>query len=572
MSPGFAGAVGVPLEIGTSMKQQLAVAIALAACSLVLASSSPAAPDDVYDLEETAGECLLHRELSPERLLRRLSLDLRGRVPLYEEYALVENESGVPEDVIDDFLESDGFRHVMRRYHELLLWPNPTNVILLTNNFSLQAVGNQFGNPYHIGSTTKRIVFRGGNGSHSCQLVHQDALGWNADGTPMCQAMGNDNIGPYCQEGYVDVHPYWEADPNATVKVCAFDAQETASYNYKGNQLSCGQRYAANEAVCGCGPNLRHCLLGSLQGDITSQWRAQFLRLVDDYTDGSRDYTEMLTTKRGYTNGRIEFHRKYLAPQTGYSYTYTEPGGSDPPPAEDPDWHDLSWTEVERGVDHSGILTLPGYTLRFQTNRSRANRFRTVFAGQYFQPPQPESSGCDPEATDLTTRCTCRKCHSVLEPLAAHFGVITQAGSTPLTDFIESFDSEDECNNGGLEPDTSFCSRFYKRVRDEVDPDISSWKLEALEFADAAHPEIQTNYDQGPAGIVSWAQESGLLYRATVQNMFRFLMKREMILTPSGADSEAALLEELSAEFASHDNLKELVKRIVQLPQYRRMP
>lgn len=68
------------------------------------------------------------------------------------------------------------------------------------------------------------------------------------------------------------------------------------------------------------------------------------------------------------------------------------------------------------------------------------------------------------------------------------------------------------------------------------------------------------------------AIESGLLYRATVRNMFQFLMKRKMNLSPTGADSEAVLLDELSAEFASDDNLKQLVKRIVLLPQYRRMP
>jgi len=553
------------------MKKTTGLAIAFVACCLITTSASQAAPND-----ESAEQCLLHRELSPERLLRRLSLDLRGRVPIYEEYALVEGASeaagGVPEEVVDGFLDSDGYRLMMRRYHEQLLWPNPTNVILVTNNFGLQVVGNQFGNPYYIGSTTKRIVFRGGNGSHGCQLVHQDSIGWNQDGTPVCPHIGNDNVGPYCQEGYVDVHPYWEADPNVTVKVCAFDAQQTTSYDYGGNQLPCSQRYAVDEVECGCGPNLRHCFSGNLQSDITSQWRAQFLRLVDDYTDGSRPYTEMLTTKRAYTNGRLEFHRKYLAAQIGYFYTYVEPGDSDPPTTADPDWHDLSWAEVSRGEGHSGILTLPAYTLRFQTNRSRANRFRIVFAGQYFQPPQPEVSGCDPEATDLTARCTCRHCHSVLEPLAAHFGVIAQAGSTPITHFAESFDSEDDCNAATIEPDSTFCSRFYRRVRDDVDPDISTWKLEALEFADADHPEIQTNYDTGPAGIASWAQQSGLLYRATVQNMFRFLMKRDMNLSPSGADSEIQLLDELSAEFASHDNLKELVKSIVQLPQYRRMP
>ena len=45
-----------------------------------------------------------------------------------------------------------------------------------------------------------------------------------------------------------------------------------------------------------------------------------------------------------------------------------------------------------------------------------------------------------------------------------------------------------------------------------------------------------------------------------------------MNLEPSDPLSEVDLLDELAAEFEGHDNFKLLVKRIVQLPQYRRMP
>ena len=45
-----------------------------------------------------------------------------------------------------------------------------------------------------------------------------------------------------------------------------------------------------------------------------------------------------------------------------------------------------------------------------------------------------------------------------------------------------------------------------------------------------------------------------------------------MILDPSVAHSETALLEELAAEFQAHDDFKKLVKRLVMLPQYRRTP
>ena len=86
------------------------------------------------------------------------------------------------------------------------------------------------------------------------------------------------------------------------------------------------------------------------------------------------------------------------------------------------------------------------------------------------------------------------------------------------------------------------------------------------------HPDIGDHFDAGPAGIVEWAISSGLLHRATVTNLFEFLLKRDMNLDPSDPLSEVDLLSELTAEFESQDNFKQLVKRIVQLPQYRRMP
>lgn len=517
-------------------------------------------------------QCRLHQELSPERLLRRLSIDLRGQVPSFEDYALVEGRSDVPEAAIDGMLASDGFRKVMRRYHELLLWPNPYGARMITQNFVLSTISMGGISHYFIPSVSRATAFRGGDGSHRCQDVHQDVLGWNADGSPVCQAKGVDNLGAYCQEGYVDVHPYWEANPSTTIRVCAFDAQTTETYDFNGKATPCNQRFSNNEKECGCGPNLRFCMRYNNERDVWTEWREQLLRLVDDYTDGTRPYGEMLTTQRSYTNGRLDFQRKYFSAQTTYPRVYTQLGKADAPLMQNPQWFDTQWVEVMREKPHAGILTLPAFLLRFQTNRGRANRFRIVFTGQYFQPPKPETEDCLEDGNDLTKRCTCRKCHSVLEPLAAHFGNFAEAGSTPLDGFATSYPSSTACREGDVEPNTGFCNRFYAMVRDVKDPDIKLWKLLALEWADSEHPKVQENFDSGPAGIVAWAKASGAFYRATVKNLFKFLMKREMILTPGAADSEDQLLEQLSSEFQAHESIKELTKSIVQLPQYRRMP
>jgi hypothetical protein len=83
---------------------------------------------------------------------------------------------------------------------------------------------------------------------------------------------------------------------------------------------------------------------------------------------------------------------------------------------------------------------------------------------------------------------------------------------------------------------------------------------------------VKENFDAGPIGIANWAIDSGQFARATVKNLFRFLFHRDFVVDPSSGGSEAALLEELTQEFIAHDDFKRLAKRLVSLPQYRRMP
>ena len=73
---------------------------------------------------EESEECSQPQELDRYHLLRRLSLDLTHQVPSYEDYLALDGVSEVPEKTIDDYLASDRFRIVARRFHEKLLWPN----------------------------------------------------------------------------------------------------------------------------------------------------------------------------------------------------------------------------------------------------------------------------------------------------------------------------------------------------------------------------------------------------------------------------------------------------------------
>ena len=51
--------------------------------------------------------------------------------------------------------------------------------------------------------------------------------------------------------------------------------------------------------------------------------------------------------------------------------------------------------------------------------------------------------GADGE--DLTQRCTCRSCHRELEPLAAHWGQLAEAGLTALTDLARFPRVREDC-------------------------------------------------------------------------------------------------------------------------------
>ena len=521
----------------------------------------------------------MHREVPVERLLRRLSIDLRGTVPDVAEYDAVAGKASLPDEVIQGYLDSDEFRIQMRRYHEDLLWTNPSAVLGEVGFALSSATIGTAGTVYFVSSTTKRKLFRGGDGTHNCQDKPQSALGYDANGMPIAEPMGVDGTGPYFAEGWVAVHPYWDANPGASIKVCAFDAQETETYtlpagNVDAGTHTCDDLFAVSKAAsCGCGPNLTYCMLTSaVQSTVLSSMREQLLRLVDDHTSGALPYSELLTTKRSWINGPLVHYFTYLAPRQSLARTQNWHSAADGPLPAMPFIEKDKWVEVKREDPHSGILTLPAYLLRFQTNRGRANRYRIAFEGQYFEPPAATDTGCNKEGEDLTQRCVCRNCHIALEPLAAHFGQFVEAGTTALRDFTREFATFKSCQQSGPLLSTAWCDRYYAPAPDAVDPDIRPYRLKALRFADKDHETIQPNFDGGPVELAKADIASGVFHQVATRHMFELLMKREPNLDATSADYEGEMLDEIAKEFASHDNLKLLVTRLVKLPMYRRMP
>jgi hypothetical protein len=112
----------------------------------------------------------LHVALSPERQLRRLSLDLRAGVPSVDEDEGVEGKEEMPEESIDAYVASDGFRLQARRLHEQLLWSNPSGVRI--SSAPMKIMNRPFeGTTLEIWAQCAGApqVYRGGDGSHICQ-------------------------------------------------------------------------------------------------------------------------------------------------------------------------------------------------------------------------------------------------------------------------------------------------------------------------------------------------------------------------------------------------------------------
>lgn len=509
---------------------------------------------------EPPPECARSQELDKYQLLRRLSLDLRHRLPSYEEYRALDAEEGVPDTVVDDYLESDEFRVVMRRFHESLLWPNVSTVALNNQNSGLNKNDHDV---FRLAAGGRQRAYRGVNPS-TCGDFEQ--TNFDGQGRPVPRAPTDDV--PYEQEGWVEVAPYW--DPANPIRVCAFDAQTaTEGPGNGGRTVACNGPDAQQSAECGCGPNLRWCYgpRAQVADVIWSSMREQLLRLVDDVTVGGRPYSELLTARRTHVNGPLLFWWKNLANMVALNRTYNPLGDGELPGSGEPDWTQASWSTIDREGPQAGVLTLPAYALRFQTNRGRANRFRIVFTGQYFVPPSNlDDVDCDDLAEDLTQRCNCRTCHQVLEPIAAHFGAFAEAGTALITDREKFPLFNESCIGRG----DATCNRFW--ITDPTRHNAGA--LAPYQFADIdddLHRQILENLESGPPGLVARVLEDGTFASATVRNLFHTLMAREMTLDPLADEGEIDLLAELTDELRESDDIRALVKRLVTLPQYRRV-
>ena len=467
---------------------------------------------------------------------RAVSLDIRGVVPTAEELTAIERAGELDDTTLDAWLASDAFVEIAVERHRERFW-NQLELTLLNNRRIARRSGTYFLPP-------RARFLRGAPqvhcGTHEAETDESNRpLTWvdNGDGT--------------ISEGWVWVTPYW--DPSTQVQVCAFDAQ-TVPVSPSGTD--CSTEAAHRDAGCGCGPGLIWCMTPAVELEIEAALAADIDERIRTLLATDAPYSSLLTSSDLYVNGASTHFFRHLAPFRTRDY-------DSPVPVEDLPDIDFSSTEmvpVPLGDHHAGALTAPGWLLRHQTNRGRANRFYGGFLCKEFLP----TSGGDDAAisTDLPTpdlqvRDGCLDCHARLEPWAAYWGRWAEAGSRHLS--AETHPSYNaECaicdNSGNACPD--ICDDHYITEASHEDEEsfIGTFSTYAFLFdEDASHP------DEGPGAWVDRAVADGSLAACAVDSASGWLLAD----TPTDADAEA-----WAAAFSGDESYRSLVRRVITSESY----
>ena len=479
--------------------------------------------------------------------MRSISLDVRGVIPSVEELQTA-SADGVPDAVLDAWLDTPEFTNQVVKHHRSLFWNNVSNVDLIDNDSRLSEIGDVY-----FVDDDPSLVRRGVNDGHCGDFEAT----FDAFGRPI------ETVGPggVMQEGWVWVTPYW--DPSTPIKVCADDA---ATVEFTQSGTDCKTRAWEDDPECGCGPNLQWCRINGIEQVIDAAFATDLDLRVARLMDEDLSYIDLFTDDVGFVNGPMVHFYKH---QTGKpDDVFFAPGQVDVDRLPDLAFTDAeTFVAVELGEGHAGALTSPSWLLRFQTNRARANRFYNSFLCQPFSPPDGGLTDLDdPNPTlDLTARAGCQYCHALLEPAAAHWGRWPEAGGGYLDPVsFPAFDPACEaCAIQGGDCSAE-CDRLY--LSDPLSAeqyDYLGWLL-AYEFLEERHA---ANVEQGPELLVNDTVADGRLPSCVATRTAEWLMGREM------TEADQPWIDGLADEFVGADyDYKHLVKQIVRSDNYRRVP
>lgn len=511
----------------------LAVVAALVPLSTVPADSPPWCPPEAV-------------EPDPVRVFRALSLDLRGTIPTIEEYEALGDDGNIPDAMIDAWLESEEFVQRVVHRHGELLWPNVENVSLTSGRGTL---GTSFGSAA-LWSPQAATTYRGDR-----VPCLDEPASFDAQGRPIATEQDDGTF----REGWVEVVPYWA--PDAPVRVCAYEAQDQ---EVAPSGRVCSTGTVLTDLGCGCGPDLNFCRRGTSELPIRASFGTDLDLRVADVIRRDASYLELFQGQTAYVNGPQVHFWEHQSSLDGPMEMALTPFPRELLP-------DLDYTDVDTWVDlplsdaHAGILTAPGYLLRFQTQRGRANRFYNAFLCQPFQPPSgglPAESGEAPPL-DLQVRDGCKYCHALLEPAAAHWGRWTPGGAGYLDP--ETFPAvREDCvacaEAGNCSGECREHYLFSALVPEQV-PFLGM--LQAYEFR---RPEHEGHVERGPRALLGQAVADGRFTNCTARTTAAWLLGRDPV------PEEEAWIADLEREFvAGGFSYRALVRAIITSPVYGRV-
>jgi hypothetical protein len=535
-------------------------------------------------------------ELRGARLVRRTSLDLRNVIPTPEEMRSHQTPDGqVDPAQLERYLASDGFLEVMRNHHADLLWPNLNLAQVIENPFFIipffdpqdpRPVNER--QPLFWWAPIRSVYTRTVGGYDLYQPCLDQPAQFDAEGRLILEPVTQGGEIVAYAEGWVEVTPYW--DPSTTIRVCGLDAQPDSSSTvcpgpagrfpfadpqcngiaaadtfveqpFRGSVVACNSPFAFLAPGCGCGPDLAYCATPDTVTTIRSSMIEQQMRLLDDVVRSGAPYEELLTRKTVEWNGPLVHYMTNQAPASFSLYTGEPDAWSLPDLA----YTDPQWQSRPRSARHAGVLTTPGYLLRFAADRMRAHRYYNAFECRSFVPAGPLPSPFEEcsQRDDLTERCGCDTCHITLEPLAAHWGRFAANGFGELDS--RTFPTQ---LGGDCLPPIATAAEFFRCVTEyNVQPvgEEEAYRnyLSAYVYRD---PSEYAMIEQGPSLRVQQGVESGVIQSCLAERLWMEFMRRE----PT-AQEVADVIPELVAAFeAGGRDVKALVRAIVELPAYRR--
>ena len=463
------------------------------------------------------------------QLLRRLSLDLRNRVPTMAEIERVVTDGRVADALIDEMLASEEFVRAMLRYHRDLVGLGMRFEFAAPNFILTELAG-----PLLIFDRTDDY-----RGQYGLPCLDEQQRLFDASGRPI--PIRVDTTSGTRQEGWVKVHPYWA--PDQEIRVCAFDAMEHLT---GGNDQACNTPNAP--ADCGCGPNLRFCQLtqyldNNQYGADTNQvivdsMVEQVERLIRSVLHADRPYTDLLLSDTIEINGPLSHYLRYQTQTTDFEYwggTASDQAYQVPtiPFVRKSDWQRTNWRSDERKKLYASLLTTPWFLLKNGTNRARYKEAKRIIKNEEFTPsPSALPDGNDPcfREPDIKKRCAtfCGYCHGApqfLDHGAAYWGKWAEAGIAPIDDaarFPTTLNTAlvAACRQTPNWLERQFCYRFYL-INPGPGEESEIGKRLAYVFADDV---MKDNIERGPRVFAQSAIDDESFARATVAHLSTYLL------------------------------------------------